>query len=328
MAEWRFCCKFAPMITTRLFTLAAVCAVAVTAVAQDFVPLKVDFDRRVAPLMKPSQPTWSTPVLPNSTLPESPKLDLGESFADTLALWNNANMSHDAQPNRSHYYFRMDPYSNNYSRGGVIAMGGGGYLMGASSYSAMPALGNVGSASLHWVQPLGERLVVAAGASGEKYHFDRDAWNAYAVSAAVRFHFTDRLSLNAWGNYAFNQRFHSMAAMPYIGTSEYGGSLSMQMSQRFGMELGVRRYYDTYTGQWRTVPVIAPSLNIFGAPISVDLGGLVMSIIEGALKKDKYSNSPVKIGVGDGPSPMQMKSVDAGFNPHSPVRIPDALRHR
>ena len=56
-------------------------------------------------------------------------------------------------------------------------------FIGAGSFTAMPGLGNVGSANVSFTQPIGERLVVTAGLSGNKYHFGRDAWNDYGIYA-------------------------------------------------------------------------------------------------------------------------------------------------
>lgn len=313
----------------RCSIFAAVCAVSLTMAAQETAPtpLKLDAGKSsVQPLPDvPVTPTWSTPALApdfqSLSLPS--RLNLTpQSLSDSIAAYSFAASAGQIMPGKPHYDFSMDPYSRNWMRSGVMAMPGGGYLVGSGSYSAMPALGNVGQATLQWVQPLGERLTVAVGAGGTKYHFDRRAWNDYSVFAKARFALSDRFALKAWGSYYIHPLYHSMAAMPYVGSSNYGASLDTKFTDLLGLELGAQRYMDPLTGRWRTVPVIAPSVNLGGQVLSIDLGGLVKSLFDSS--KDTFdpmkSYDPRSTGTNvNMPAPP-------GFNPHSPVRIPDALR--
>ena len=44
---------------------------------------------------------------------------------------------------------------------------------------------------------------------------------------------------------------------PYgMSTHTYGATMSVDMSERFGMEMGVQRYYDAMRGRWETVPMM------------------------------------------------------------------------
>lgn len=312
------------MKLNRLIISLLVCGATLGMAAQENVelPVKPGTSTSTPPTLQPSTPTWSTPSMtPGYSQPEIPSLDLTpRDLADSIAAFNSENASGYAQPGATRYNFEMDPYSRNYSRSGMMAIGSG-FLMGSSSYSAMPALGNIGTATLQWVQPLGERLIVGAGASGTKYHFDNRAWNDYSVFANARYTLSDHFAIKAWGSYSFAPLYHSMAAMPYVGTSNYGASLDMKLNGTLGLELGAQRYYDPLSGRWNTVPVIAPTINILGAPISIDLGGLVKNWLDKSNRKNNFFE-PV-----DPMKPVDMKvAAPPGFNPHSPVRIPDALR--
>lgn len=309
----------------RSLILLGVCAVTLGMAAQETVtvPVKPGTSKSTPPTLQPSTPTWSTPALtPGYSQPEIPSLDLTpRSLADSIAAFNSESQSGYGEPVANKYNFEMDPYSRNYSRSGVIATGGGGFLMGSSSYSAMPAMGNIGTATLQWVQPLGERLTVGVGASGTKYHFDNQAWNDYSVFANARYTLNGHFALKAWGSYSFAPLYHSMAAMPYVGTSNYGASLDMRMNKTLGLELGAQRYYDPLSRQWKTVPVIAPTVYVLGAPISIDLGGMVKNWLDKSNRKNNFYEpvDPMKSFDGKVAAPP-------GYNPHSPVRIPDALR--
>ena len=185
----------------------------------------------------------------------------------------------------------------------------------------MPALGNIGTASVSYTQPLGDRWVFTAGMAGNKYHFGREAWNSYGVFGRASFRLNEKLTLNAFGQHYWNQRVPGVAALPYMQDTRYGGTLGMKMSETVSLDVGAQRYYDPDTRQWKTVPIIAPTIQLMGQPISLDVGGLVYQLLDNIFGKrsvgsyDGYNRQPYGVGLRP-----------AGFNPHSPVRIPDALR--
>lgn len=300
-------CKFAFM--KLLHAILTVFLAPLQVVAQDVVPVSLlpDVEHGVASVGQPGF---------QSTTPSPVAIAPAYSLKDSIAAYGEGNTFGMLSSMSQQYDFRMNPYGNDWSRGGVMAMPGGGFLTGSSSFTAMSALGNVGAASLTWMQPLGDRLTVAVGVSANKYHFDRSAWNDYGVFASARYHINSQLALKAWGSYYMQPLYHTMAVMPYVGTSNYGASLDMRMSEHWGMELGAQRQYDPFSQRWRTLPVIAPKFYIAGSPISIDLGGIVGNLLDSRNNKDIDPMKPVDM---NGTKPP-------GFNPHSPVRIPDALR--
>ena len=224
------------------------------------------------------------------------------------------------EPNHGKPAHRRVPLSSRITRVG------NGYLTGSGSHTTYPGMGNMASASVAYTMPMGDRFQITAGLTGSKYHFDRAAWNDYGVFGNASFRLNDRLSLNAFGQYYVNQRYHSVAAMPFLGSSSYGGTLGWRASDSFSLDVGARRIYDPYTGQWRTLPVVQPTINLFGAPISFDAGPLIYQLLDNLLGNGKNNRDwgdpryrPVTV-----PNAI---SNQPGFNPNSPVPIPDAFRH-
>ena len=294
---------------------------------QETAPINLHFDNSVLPesLLKPVLPR---PIAPGM-LPASASLSIptGEitSWRSNATLHAGMTFSPDYnQPDlayRQPFRFTMNPYSGNWSRSGIITGLGNGYLSGSSSFNSFPAMGNVGSASIGITQFLGDNVTLTAGLSGNKYHMGRDTWNSYGVWGQASWKLSDVITLNAFGQYFKNQKFHSVAAMPFLQDTRYGGTMNIKMSDKFSMDLGAQRYYDVYTGRWRTVPIVAPTLMVMGQPVSIDAGGLIYQVLEYVFGSSS-SNSPYNFKPdGNYPPPMP-----AGFNPNSPVRIPDALR--
>lgn len=307
--------------------------VALAGAAQENQAIKLQFDQsKISPqFTMPELPTAITPatnIKPtfSTNLPTAADLKLEYSkLSDSLAIyqqdWSNSRMT-----NLPAFRYDTNPYSQDWSSSGVITRVGNGYLTGSGSHTTFPGMGNMASASVAYTMPMGDRFVVTAGLTGSKYHFDRTAWNDYGVFGNASFLLNDRLSLNVFGQHYVNQRFHSFAAMPFLGSSSYGGTLGWRASDKFRLDVGARRIYDPYTGQWRTLPVVQPTFNLFGAPISFDAGPWIYQLLDGLLNNGKNSRD-----WGD-PKYRPVTVPDAirnqpGFNPNSPVPIPDAFRH-
>ena len=308
--------------------------VALFGTAQENQGIKLQFDQsKISPqftmpeLPKTVSPATNIKPTFNAKLPTAAdlKLDTHNHWADSLAIyqqeWRNSQLT-----NLPRFHYDTNPYAGDWASGGVITRVGGGYLTGSGSHTTYPGMGSMASASVAFTMPMGDRLQVTAGVTGSKYHFDRAAWNDYGVFGNASFRLNDRLSLNAFGQYYVNQQFHSVAAMPFLGSSSYGGTLGWKASDNFSLDVGARRVYDPYTGQWRTLPVVQPSFRLFGAPISFDAGPLIFQVLEYMFGNGKNSSKwddakyrPVTV-----PNAI---SSQPGFNPNSPVSIPDPFRH-
>ena len=302
--------------------------------AQENQTIKLQFDQsKISPqFTMPELPTAITPatnIKPTfkANLPTAADLHLDDKsrFADSLAIyqqdWRSSKLS--ALPR---FRYDTNPYGNDWSSGGVITRVGKGFLTGSGSRTTYLGMGNMASASVAYTMPMGDRLQVTAGITGSKYHFDRSAWNDYGLFGNASFKINERLSLNAFGQYYMNQQYHSVAAMPFLGSSTYGGTLGWKASDNFSLDVGARRIYDPYTGRWRTLPVVQPTLSIFGAPISFDAGPLLYQVLDYMFGNGKKSRD-----WGD-PKYRPVTVPDAilkqpGFNPNSPVPVPDAFRH-
>lgn len=185
------------------------------------------------------------------------------------------------------YNFVMDPYGRDWSASGVIARDGNAYITASGSYTTLPAMGTIGSATVGFTGVSNERFTISAGVSGMKYHIDRDAWNDFGVYGNASYMLNERLSLNVFGQYYLDPRFHSIGSMYYMQNAGYGGTLNIKMSDNFGLDLGAQRYYDAYAHRWRTLPIVAPVINIFGQPQSFDVGGLIYELIDNLIENHR-----------------------------------------
>lgn len=195
------------------------------------------------------------------------------------------------------------PYAYDFSKGGMITSWKGGAVVGASSRTTMPGLMSGYNASATAVQNVGN-FTFTAGLSADRWLLWRGTRTSVGVSGSMSYNFSDNVSVTLFGRYYSNSSFQSMAAMPYFGSSGYGGYFTL-MGETFGADLGVERYYDSFARRWVTSPIITPKVK-FSEKFTLELpvGWLVKELLDDAFKS-KRSNGPM-IMPEVGPMPGQI----------------------
>lgn len=85
-------------------------------------------------------------------------------------------------------------------------------------------------------------------------------WNAFdnknlSIDGSMRYELIDRVYLNAFGSYPLynNTRAGLNMAVPMYGFGpQYGGSLEVRMSDKFGFAFGAMQEYNIWTRRWET----------------------------------------------------------------------------
>lgn len=172
---------------------------------------------------------------------------------------------------------------------GIIHAWDNGAILGSSSYNTFTGMGNIASGSFLLTQDFG-RFNFTGSVTGSKFHLDRNLYNDFNLSGRLSYRLSDRIYLNVFGNYSTGNIYHSMAAMPFLPSTSYGGSMSIVVSDKFNLEVGANRYYDPFSKKWITRPVLVPTIDINGTKIGVDVGGLIYDIIQSIVAPD-YSPS-------------------------------------
>ena len=168
--------------------------------------------------------------------------------------------------------FTRSPYAYDFSAGGVITSWRGGAVVGSAFRTTMPGLMSLQGSSVGVVQNVGNR---------------RGTRTAYTVSGAATYRFSDQWSATVFGRYSSNRSFYSMAAMPYMGASGYGGFVTF-IGETVGVDLGVERYYDTFARRWVTSPIITPKVRVAEKfTIELPVGWMVKEMIDNAVHNRK-----------------------------------------
>lgn len=167
-------------------------------------------------------------------------------------------------------------FRGDYSTGGVLHQFDHGALFGSGSQTSMAGIGRFNSASLGYQHIFNEQFELQVRANALKLNMSHITGQAFSTSGAFLYHPSDRVTLKVFGSYDIGNSYG-------MSTHNYGATMSVDMSDRFGMEMGVQRYYDAMSGRWETVPVMIPYYHFDKFTLGLDVGGIIYEILRNAV---------------------------------------------
>lgn len=190
--------------------------------------------------------------------------------------------------------------------GNTMLAGWDGGAVGAfGSMQYMPGLMGIEEGGLQVVQNV-DNVTFGVGATVSKYAYFGGMSRKVGFHGSVQWRINDVLSVRAFGSYYGKNAFVSPAVAGYMGADSYGAALRVDASEKWGMDLGVRRVYNVMSGRWETVPIARPFFKINGKEaIGVDVGGILHSLLRS------------KIGGGHG-NPTMGPPIPMGAPPVRP----------
>ena len=117
-----------------------------------------------------------------------------------------------------------------------------------------------------------EQFELQVRANAMKINMSHITGQAFSTSGAFLYHPSDRVTFKVFGSYDIGNSYG-------MSTHSYGATMSVDMSDRFGMEMGVQRYYDAMSGRWETVPVMIPYYHFNKFTLGLDVGGILYEIL-------------------------------------------------
>lgn len=188
--------------------------------------------------------------------------------------------------------FTASPYAYDFNRSGVVTSWKNGFLMGYGSRTTMPVMMSNQNVSFSAVQNVGN-FTFTGGISADRYFMWRNTRTMFGFNGSVKYNFSDNVSATVFGRYYTGQSYYTMGAMPYMGSSGYGGFFSF-MGNTFGMDVGVERYYDSFAGRWVTSPIITPKIKFSEKfTLALPVGGLVKELFDDYVFKNNKNQGPI-----------------------------------
>lgn len=190
--------------------------------------------------------------------------------------------------------FSVDPQAYDYKRSGILFGWRSGFIGASGSQQTMIGLMTTRNASFSATQVAG-RWVFTATADASNYQYGRGGQWQFGIGASATYVFSPNVSATVFGNYYTNTTFAGLSTMSYMGSSNYGGFMTLK-NDRLGIDLGVEREFNPYTGRWETVPIVTPKVRIVdNFTISLPVGYLIKEAIDGPITgKRRGGNGIIK----------------------------------
>ena len=137
---------------------------------------------------------------------------------------------------------------------------------------SVPGIGRFNNASLGYQHIFNDRLSLQLRANAMKINMSRITGQAFSTAGRLTYRASDRVAFNVFGSYDIGNSYG-------MSTNSYGATMSLDMSERFGVEVGAQRYYDAMRGGWQTVPVVIPYYRFEKFKLGLDVGGIMYEIL-------------------------------------------------
>ena len=178
-----------------------------------------------------------------------------------------------------------------------------GHLSISGATNQMPGLMDFQTGSLTLQQDFG-RLQLSASATANKYWMPMQStlYTQYSFSGSAAYSISEAVTLHAYGQYYANNPIVGPAFSPYVSTTTYGAYADIRFSDRFGSNIGVRRYINPMSGQWTTSPIVTPYFRV-GKRNKVVIGLPLGELLKAAVWGDR--DNPMRFRPQPQPQPQQ-----------------------
>ena len=131
-------------------------------------------------------------------------------------------------------------FKGDFSTGGPMVRWRTGMLNAKGSQITMPGLGRLNEAAFGFRQELNDRLALQATVNAIKLNMAYFTTQSFSLSGALVYQAQDHLWFTAFGSV-------SAGGFPNLSPYGYGGTMGFDITDRFSLELGIHRYYDSTT---------------------------------------------------------------------------------
>lgn len=180
-------------------------------------------------------------------------------------------------------------FKGDFRTSGVVQQFAHGYLFGSGQQTSVPGIGRFNNASLGYQHIFNDKFELQVRANAMKINMMHATGQAFSTSGSLLYHASDRVAFKVFGSYDIGNSYG-------MSTHSYGASMSVDVSERFNLEMGVERYYDSMRGRWVTVPVVIPSYRFNNFTLGLDVGGIIYEILRSTIFDKRDSGGGPTIG--------------------------------
>lgn len=105
-----------------------------------------------------------------------------------------------------------------------------------------------------------EWLSISGGPYVSKYMINQGIYNDFGFSGALQIKLSDNVYINGYGQYSVNAQRNRIGGpmSSMFNPTYYGGTMEFKINENWGIEAGLIRELNPWTGKWENQPVIAP----------------------------------------------------------------------
>lgn len=164
-------------------------------------------------------------------------------------------------------------FKGDFSTDGQMVRWRTGVLEANGSQHTLPSIGRMNEAAFTFQQELNDWLTLQAAVNMIKLNRAYFASQSFGLSGALVYRPQERLWFTAFGSV-------NAGNLPNWSPYGYGGTMGIGVTERFSIELGVRRYYDSVTRRWETRPVVMPGYRFNDKfKLEFDVGPILYDVI-------------------------------------------------
>ena len=135
-------------------------------------------------------------------------------------------------------------------------------LYGSGSQTTIPGIGRVNQVSIFYQRQLNAFFDINAGINAVKFNLPYSIGQSFGMFGSLTYH----------PNEVFRIKIY------------YGTTIGYDFTDRFGMEVGIQRYYDIQKG-WQITPIVTPYYKFNKFSIGIDMGGMIYNMIQNTIDK-------------------------------------------
>lgn len=181
-------------------------------------------------------------------------------------------------------YYNSDFYTSSpfFSAGeyhlvGALKQTNKGAITGSGSQTNLIGLGTINQVSFGYSHNFNNKLSTYIGVNTIKFSMPFAINQAIGVSGLFLYTPQENIRFKIFGNY-------SISSYPGMQTFQYGGSMAIDISERFGTEIGVQRYFNPVQKRWETIPIVVPYYKFDNFTLGIDVGGILYEILYHLIK--------------------------------------------
>ena len=165
----------------------------------------------------------------------------------------------------------------------ILPLWNNAQFIATGDIQVMPGLMQIHSGTIGINQNIAN-LSIYIGGVANKYGYFNGLHTQYGISGNLHYQLSPKLSFTAFGTYYLGRPkgFPLLPSMiGYYGVSNFGGYVSYQCNETFGVDLGARTVQQFGTNYYRVEPIVTPTVKVgkvkFGLPVGQILHGIIRS---------------------------------------------------